>query len=312
MQKTVLLLGAGASRAMGYPIGIELRNSIIKGATGEYCDLIWQSLNGSKADVLNFVEAFGRSQMYSIDAFLAKRPEFSEIGKAAIAAILLSKENRDLLHTNDHPDNWYAYLFNIMAANSWEDLDFSWLTIITFNYDRSFESYFLSAMQSAYGKKIDECWMKFSSIKIIHIYGVLGECNPSTESYRVYGSEVGHLDIKKALNSLKVIPEGRQDDQVLTEARTELKSAERLGFLGFGFDKTNLERLDSKNTCMLRVNNDPGIGGMRHRIVFATSFGMTNHEITKASIMTIGDYPEGRFYNKTCLEMLRESGLLIE
>jgi hypothetical protein len=33
-----------------------------------------------------FVNSFKQSQMFSIDAFLARRPEFSEIGKRSVVA----------------------------------------------------------------------------------------------------------------------------------------------------------------------------------------------------------------------------------
>ena len=63
---------------------------------------------------------------------------YSEVGKRAIASILLSKESQSLLMNCDHSDHWYFYFFNKVSSDSWEDFDLSNISIITFNYDRSF------------------------------------------------------------------------------------------------------------------------------------------------------------------------------
>src|SRR5262245_54283975 len=81
--ETVFVLGAGASEPYGFPTSATLRRWI--------CDsnLRKQMLVRPLADkcgikddlTLNFCNAFHNSAINSIDAFLAKRSEYTDIGK---------------------------------------------------------------------------------------------------------------------------------------------------------------------------------------------------------------------------------------
>jgi hypothetical protein len=97
MTKT-LVLGAGSSTLMGYPTGGELRAEIIGLIAPEKLELtIAAGLKKHGDELYGFVDAFARSQMYSIDAFLARRPEYVDIGKRAIATCLLFRESEPRL-----------------------------------------------------------------------------------------------------------------------------------------------------------------------------------------------------------------------
>jgi len=302
-QKKVLVLGAGASIAMGYPVGKELRNQIITSDTtfhnsGENIHSLF-SLEGNQRE---FFLEFRKSQMASIDAFLARRPEFSEIGKKVIAAVLLSCENSNKLHTNEHEDNWYSYFFNKKAANSWGELDFSEFSVLTFNYDRSLEQYLLSAICSSYGKSEKEALEKLSTLKIIHVYGSLGGALPNQEKYYPYGKKITKERIEDAASCLRVIPEGRCDDPIIEEAKMILRKASQVCFLGFGFDENNISLLDPEWT-------------LQKTQVFATCYGMTSAEAKRAAyILKIPEYviwknhdlPKG-FMCTNCTSILRET-----
>lgn len=255
-----------------------------------------------------FIEQFRYSQMESIDAFLARRPEFAEIGKRVIAAILLDKEDKNLIHAPDDSDGWYRYFFNKITSEKWEELDFSRISIVTFNYDRSLEFYLANAMMASYGQSFQACCDKLNELKIIHVYGMLGGTNPLSADYFPYGEKLNKEKIHIAASKLKVIPEGRQDDENLILARKELASADNIGFLGFGFDQINLQRIDSQSTCSVHNRNSNSRYTFK---IIATCFGMTEAEIRKAAKMTRGDGAAGDFYKDTnCLQALRESLLL--
>jgi hypothetical protein len=309
-RKTTLVLGAGASAAFYYPIGSGLRKSLIglhtRGvsfAAGFKPDL---------ADLHEFARTFEGSQMVSIDAFLARRPEFSEVGKRAIAASLLGIEDHALLFNTKHVDNWYQHLFQEIAADRWGNLDFRNLSIVTFNYDRSLENYLLGALMHSYGKSSDEVVEKLGELRVMHIYGTLGGALPGSPNYIPYGSPVTPENVSIAAAAIKVIPEGRADDDQLRAAQNALYCAEAICFLGFSFDETNLERLNAGQTCP-RYLVDAG----RNRTVVGTCFEMTVEEIRRASY-TLNDAfvhhsgkspPEG-FYDLTCLPLLRETQIL--
>src|SRR5205814_605940 len=55
-----------------------------------------------------------------------------------------------------------------------EDLDLTKLSLITFNYDRSFERYFINVLENQYGLTADAAKQRFSEIHLVHVYGQLG------------------------------------------------------------------------------------------------------------------------------------------
>lgn len=316
--KLTLVLGAGASIAMGYPIGDSLRKSILDDSLTVYSDYICNEDDHIFEDELeHFINTFRSSQMSSIDAFLARRSEFSKIGKRAIAAILLDKEEKELLDNNSHNDHWYAYFFNkIAAAQTWSELSFRGLAVITFNYDRSFEHYLINALMHSYGKTRLEAFGKLKEMAIIHVYGSLGTCDPSDKNYVKYGENITVTNVSLAAKSLKVIPEGRDDDEVLDDVRHILSNSHNIAFLGFGFDKTNLERLHANDTCNEKTHHE---GQTITRKIIATTYGMTPAESLAAGKSTyrsdVDRYAhqmEEQFLNTKCINLLRETLILDE
>jgi hypothetical protein len=228
---------------------------------------------------------------------------------------LLSKEAPEHLSNTPSQDTWQQYLFNKIATHSWRELNFKELAVITFNYDRSFEHYMMSAIQHSYGVSKTQAYNKLAEMKIVHIYGSLGTCDPSDRKYYPYGNDnltANHVDL--AAQNLKVIPEGRDDDATLCTAREILLASANIAFLGFGFDKTNLERLHSTETCTQTIDID---GIQTRRRIAATTYGMTTAESVTAAkatynlsvdeyIVTIGS----DFKNMNCIELLRETLIL--
>jgi len=103
--------------------------------------------SGDIEDFRNSLERSGRS---SVDAFLEHRTEFLEVGKAAIAALLLPCEKEESLFDLNRDSRWYEYLFQKLNAG-FEDFANNRIAFITFNYDRSLEFYLFTALKHAYG-----------------------------------------------------------------------------------------------------------------------------------------------------------------
>src|SRR5262249_30503481 len=108
------VLGAGASQAYGFPSGAELVDRICKrleDPDGEAA----RTLSSLGHNIRNQLAAFRRrlkeSRLNSIDAFLQRRQEYAEVGKAAIAQELLQYETDALLFPSRECD-WYRTLFN--------------------------------------------------------------------------------------------------------------------------------------------------------------------------------------------------------
>jgi len=312
-----LVLGAGASQAMGYPVSSDLRNKILNlGMVDRQSYAIPAGLYSEDDLLQKFVNSFKQSQMFSIDAFLARRPEFSEIGKRSIAALLMEVEDEQRLLNIEHRDHWYRYFYNKFSVETWEHLDFSNISIVTFNYDRSLEKFLHESIKGSYGKSNAEAAEKLDSLKIVHIYGSLGSPVPGKKDYLAYGGAITAQNIQIAADSLKVIPEGRDDDAALNTAREMLAAADCIAFMGFGFDETNIARLDAKNTCKCKIVQPDGT--YKNRNIVATCLGFTSAEAMKAFKLVgqkLNGYhlpssdPPG-FYSNNCLGMLRETLIL--
>lgn len=264
----------------------------------------------AKSTTHSFVDAFRASQAYSIDSFLGRRTEFTEIGKAAIAYILLSCEQKaNLTHDTANDDHWYQYLLNELTVDKWENFDPSWLSIVTFNYDRSLMHYLASALQHTYNKPLREVLSRLSTVQHVHVYGSLGDPFFDIPFGNIKNEDMDSY-VKKAANGLVIIPEGRDDSPTVLAAQKLIDFSERVCFLGFGFDTTNIRRLGAPGN-FLRKNQFPST---KPKKTVATCLGLTNAECAKAAAQLFsGGNPGGHssiFHAKNCIETLRESMIL--
>jgi hypothetical protein len=306
-KKIVLILGAGASCNYGYPTGSGLRQQILL-LKRNGLEQNATNMSISPDELINFVDEFHHSQWYSIDAFLARRMEFERVGKAAIAHVLLSNENSDALFSDSGIDHWYQHLLNLLVEEDWDDLDPSWLSIVTFNYDRSLECFMHRAIQSVYGKSPDQVREKLRLLRIIHVYGDLGSLWQEDGGFP-YGDQRWSIKTRVdiAAKRLRVIAEGRDDEVHLIECQRMIREAERVCFLGFGFDQTNLRRIGAPE-AFLDSNS------VAKRLA-ATAHGLTNNELRQAAARLVGPGPfnnevAGCFRPVHCKELLRQSLIL--
>ena len=258
--RTTLVLGAGASVAYGFPLGTDLRRRIIHiGSEGD----ISNSLGMGTRSIREFADVFHRAGSFSIDFFLGRRLQYEEIGKRAIAYVISSCEKQANLFAEEG-DQWYQYLTNLLAAESWTEFDPSWLSIVTFNYDRSLEVYLAESLRHTYGKTTSEIVARLKSMQIVHVYGSLGSPWEGAADHMPFSlpDELRSEFIPQAASRIQVIPEGRNDSATIVEARRLLLEAERICFLGFGFDETNVERLGAP-AFMQNASNKRLVGTRR-------------------------------------------------
>jgi hypothetical protein len=246
---TVLVLGAGASMHVGYPLGGELVNSLCGQRNSELNNDLPLALDWTSDDVNRFLTRLSRAGHYSIDAFLESVPEQADLGKYLLARELKRHENIDKLFSpND--SGWYQHLFNrLLDNNNPSGFSSSCLSIITFNYDRSLKARFL--MPS------DEATEMLSYIPIIHVHGSLGDYPHVPYSSEYESSEL--LDISKKIQIIHEItePESGFCNAEFEHAHELLKQAERVYFLGFGFHPDNIRRFrffTPENTADLVVH----------------------------------------------------------
>lgn len=248
---TVLIVGAGGSVPYGYPVGSELRKQIIEHATnlkyyvaqkilGE-CSSATESRSTREAEaqIKEFSDTFRQSRMYSIDAFLERNPRFLDIGKAAIAERLLKCQN---VNNFNQDDDWYRYLFNRVSTPKYEELKNNRLKILTFNYDVSLEKYLRIAIKNTYSESNisddnarqiqEECF------PVVHLYGSLLDDED-------YEHEFNLNRLHACVQNIKIISESERDIETpeFQKAHQWISEAEKIVFARFGFDETNVERL---------------------------------------------------------------------
>jgi hypothetical protein len=266
-QKTVLILGAGASWHYGYPTGEGLIRRIvdqtrhIDSATLNgllYHHKLCQSGRYKMNDSEALSNALMQQQPLSIDAFLACHPSLQVVGKVLIAYCLrqceikkagdnITRTKDDLEHSleNGHQQNWYKFLVDAMISRCSTTEQFinsiNNLNIITFNYDMSLEYYLysrLSKIESFQSGRTEI--LEFLQQRIHHVYGQLYDC--TKEHLDTYGTlssskENQHYFLGIALNSSEnifVITDERAQRE-RDQYRTMLQGAAKVCILGYGF-----------------------------------------------------------------------------
>ena len=263
---TVLILGAGASNPYGYPTGKQLKKTILEELANPSSRMVsifsYQAFR--ERDIQSFRKALLRSGQASIDAFLEHQPRFMGMGKLAITVALAAKENTDgMFVTGD----WYEHLFRALDARP-EEFNKNRLSIVTFNYDRSIETFLVNSLKYSYDKTVDAAAEVLSSIPIIHLHGQIGNLPwQDKETFRGYGDTDDDYQIKLSSDGIKIIHEAdAAKDEAFISARKLIKDAEQIYFLGFGYHPDNIARLGIA---------DIDIEG---RNVYGTCMGYTNRE----------------------------------
>jgi hypothetical protein len=247
---TVFVLGAGASADFGFPIGRDLLNSVVNFQDGTQQRTNLLNYSGHSAQELDeFRTALNYSGDSSIDAFLERRPSFLEIGKAAMAVALMTREETATIFHEPGGLNWMKYLFRRMQGSSSASFDENEVSFVTFNYDRVLEHFLSTALQHAWGVSEAEAGKVLSSIPIIHLHGQLGFLPwQSDKNTRAFNTTMDSQSLRIAAEGIKVVHEGVEDrKEQFSQAKELIKSAARVYFLGVGTSNVNMDRLDVMN-----------------------------------------------------------------
>jgi len=315
-KKTTLILGAGASKYFGYPIGEELFKKILEICSNKSPEYkILELFTKSDHEINNFREVLLNSGKCSIDEFLEYRKEYDLIGKCAISLALIPFESHHKLFNGGSNENWYKYLFKIMNTDCTVDtFPSNQISFITFNYDRSLEHFLFTSIKNSFQDMDDEkCAQIMKNFPIIHLHGTLGslpyinndiqkefesvDYNPEFSkfqngiSYRAYSPTTDYNIIKDCNQNLKIIHDN-QDNRILESATDLLQDSDRIYFLGFGYNSKSLSRL---NISKLSPN----------KIIAGTAFGMGKIEISKVSSDTNDLIKVRKLYNCGIVEFFK-------
>jgi len=273
---TALVLGAGVSLSYGYPLGSGLVEDVLGNVDSEYWAQIIMHCGVDRREISRFKSELQLSQQASIDRFLEHRPELMRVGKLAIALALMLRERNDVLLTDFgiRKAGIYHYLYEKLNA-TWDSFNQNKLSIVTFNYDRSIEHFLFSALKHSYDKSDGETSEAIANIPIIHVHGWLGPLPWQAEGGRPYAPVLAPdsaravirnpklrlpiaQSVQRASEQIIVVSQANPNTEEFQEAHALLEAAERIYFLGFGFHRDNLTRLQLK-AGTLATRSDPSI-----------------------------------------------------
>lgn len=259
--QTLFILGAGASWPYGFPTGQGLREYIIYKFPEYYRQILTPYYNRSRSsmdeamvEVDHFIKAFKGAPRTTIDDFLSINPAYQNIGKKAIATSILyyEKESKFGEDINNHQqEDWFSLLFNKMiegftSSNSLDDFAKNKISFITFNYDRSLEHFFYTALLSYFDSRKDDIILdtkKYIPFTISHVYGQIDKSEWDKEAKTsFYRPSIDYQWINVLKDNIKVIGEREEKDDV--EISKLLSNAEIIFFLGFGYATENIEALN--------------------------------------------------------------------
>jgi len=307
---TVLILGAGAAYELGMPLGPRLLTHVADildpetQGTMEYPYLdVLEKVGFTRGRLERFHDAVSNTAITAIDHLLAKQPSYHRMGRAAIAAALLTYERRAAITVSPERPRWSEMLFERMIYGR-HDFEENELSVITFNYDRTFEHFMFESLKRLYPGDLTRARERLASIPIVHLHGSIGGYPELTRGKGVrFGADVNPEVIERAHRRIKIIRDEEDNygpmeyDDDFDDAYELLRDAELMLMLGFGFDPTNLVRL-ALDECL---SDDA--------IVHATAYQVGNGVLREAR-KNAGIGERLQLHEMTCTELLVRDGEL--
>lgn len=282
---TVLILGAGSSLPYGYPLGDDLKHKICHNFVFDLTQMV--NLTRGKDSVYHdyiplakeFISQLEFPGAPTIDVFLYINKKYKDIGRLAIVFELMKAEEKsELFFPKNSEENWLNYLFQAMTyqirtSDGYKRFYENMISIITFNYDRSFENYLFECLLALYTStaKKEEIAIQINKIPIYHVYGQLDPLPWQSKESRKYKedfsgfTQLSYRDII-AKKNIKIIGDSVETPE-FGMIKSKIVDAEMIFFLGFGYDEENL-----------KILNIPGLLRKGTKI-FGTSIGLSPQRI---------------------------------
>jgi hypothetical protein len=338
--KTVFVIGAGASAEFGLPVGLKLLENIKENSLFEFeygnnpskgNRVVFDAIVSRYGSQATFKEVFktlgdiarGVETAGSIDEYINRYSDdemIAELGKLLISYSILEAERKSTMmataRVSQQPVNWEStnktwiaqfarILFDGVKANAIERIG-EGLTVICFNYDRCIEYYLEHAVMRAY-RGVDQKTARniVSRIEILHPYGSLGHLGQIR-----FGAPPETANLYEISQNLITWSESIEDRQPqLERIRGHISEAKNLVFLGFAFANQNMKLLDPNAT---QLNS-------RYVDIYSTGYGLTDDiEVKlKTKLMrwfgrSAPDLQGNRIkikYDMACEEFLRKQAL---
>ncbi|HEY4257526.1 MAG TPA: hypothetical protein VGM66_09955 [Candidatus Udaeobacter sp.] len=304
---TVLVLGAGASAEYGFPTGRSLLLHIVRELRGSSRLHLDMAECGFSDDLIKqFSSELSASNQPSVDAFLEQHKnntDYENLGKAAIASSLIRFEDTPAMDNRDDL-KLYEYIWGRASATP-ATYAANALSILTFNYDRSFDEFLrrsLCASHPEFRTRDKPFEVAVSHFPIVHLYGSLGSVDENHDSYLKYGGADNPSlppTIRAAAKRIKLYHQAKFDQHSVDLIHERIETAETICFLGFGFYPMNIKILQF---C--------GLGKNKSTKHYASSYGLMPGE-ERAALEALGLKVEFARGDLKCLAALRWLPVLV-
>jgi len=267
------VLGAGANVPYGFSTGGGLIDKVRGVDPRSRMGNAGQQITARESE--DFRSAVNDNMLPSIDAMLEHRSDLTKVGKRMIATILYEQEANARPKSFD--EDWMALIFEKMTtgAPNLEAFAMNPVSFLTFNYDRYQEYRFIRALVARYRVGEHAAWRAISPM-FVHLYGSLGALPEQAVTTGVNGIPLGApetgeiynlgLALASAESMITIVHDSEQPPESFNIALQRFQTAQQCLFLGFGFGKKNVERLQT-----VRIPNEA--------VVSCTTYGMTPAEI---------------------------------
>lgn len=281
-ERTVVVLGAGASKVFGLPLGAELRDNIARDlnikfdrfgrdlTSGSYeitdaLRLIFrqdgrqESINPYRLAAVEIAEAMPFSS--SIDEYIERHSDDMRkalCAKLAIGKSILEAERKSTLYWDarrlggedglplEAAQTWLSYfLRDLTRGKTRSDIAtaFKKITVVNFNYDRCFEQFAYVWLQSVYRLDREDAAEIVKSIGVYHPYGRLSELSWEDSSGIRYGAEMDVRKLLKMADRIRTYSEAKEPETGIDLIKERISKSSSIVFLGFGFHQQNIELL---------------------------------------------------------------------
>lgn len=326
--RTVFVIGAGASKEFGFPVGPGLQDLIRRRISPEShpnkesreLELLYGPLSDrglSYGEQYDLFRWFGRTLPLanSIDSFLEDQSEpndpISFLGKYFIAKLIAEAERSSPLYIkrNDFPD--FGLLSKTWLGKFWAKLNrggaariteksFDDIAFVTFNYDRCIEQFLSLACQSYYRMDRRTAADFVRAVTIHHVYGSLGDPFQGGDGLLFGEGEHPH-EVFYPSERIMTYSERVGSDH-LSNIATSMNSAEQIVFLGFSYAPINQRLLD-------RADQSDSL-----RSVLGTSYQMSQADHERATQWCDRTFRRGnsgaQLQNVTAAEFFEQNALL--
>jgi hypothetical protein len=233
-KKTAFILGAGAHKPFGLPLGDELKEQIAQELQAIADDpRNGHSVRDHYLDLRRFIMDCG----VSIDRFLSQHKSADNEVRPLIARCLLKKEKDNI----DQPmKDWLHYLWQHIQGTKKYELS-NRFVFITFNYDRTLEYRIARACDGLWGMGLGPALeLVEETLTIYHVYGSLGNLSRINDAsqYLPYGQVDG---FEAAGKRIKII--GEHDTATTATVHKVLSDTESIYMLGCHCHKENMSLL---------------------------------------------------------------------